>query len=85
MITLTFIIICAVAPLTFGVYLFHENIGIRLLWPYLLWANTSKLFPVSLCRMIIAVIIVFLGGCVVDYFRSKLFALIGKAFVKKAK
>lgn len=78
-------IICAVAPLTFGVYLFHENIGIRLLWPYLLWANTSKLFPVSLCRMIIAVVIVFVVGCVVDYLRSKLFALIGKAFVKKAK
>ena len=77
-------LICAVAPLTFGVYLFHENIGIRLLWPYFLWANTSQLFLVSLCRMIIAVIIVFAVGCIIDFLRSKLFTLIGKAFTKKA-
>ena len=77
-------LICSVAPLTFGVYLFHENIGLRLLWPYFLWAQSSTLFFVSLCRMIIAVAIVFVVGCLFDFLRSKIFELIGKAFVKKA-
>ena len=76
-------IVCAIAPLTFGVYLFHENIGLRLLWPYMLWAQSTQLFPVSLCRMICAVVIVFAVGCFIDLLRSKLFDGVIKAFEKK--
>ncbi|MCR4750652.1 MAG: acyltransferase [Lachnospiraceae bacterium] len=76
-------IICAVAPLTFGVYLLHENIGLRLIWPYILGAHTSELFIVSLCRMILAVVAVFVIGCIVDYIRTVIFTLVERAFKKK--
>ena len=75
-------IVCAVAPLTFGVYLFHENIGLRLIWPYLLGAHSSRLFPVSLCRMILAVLCVFVTGCLIDFIRMKIFELFEKKILK---
>ncbi len=70
--------ICKVAPYTFGVYLFHENIGIRLIWPYLLGANIANCFVLKILHMIISVVVVFAVGCMVDIFRSRIFALFDK-------
>ena len=76
-------LICKVAPFTFGIYLLHENIGIRFLWPYMLGAQTSGIFIVSVCRMILAVVAVFVIGCLVDWFRNGVFSLVGGIFIKR--
>ena len=76
-------LVCKVAPFTFGVYLLHENIGIRYVWPYMLGAQTSGIFIVSVCRMILAVVAVFVVGCIVDWLRTEIFSLIGNLFIKR--
>lgn len=65
--------ISKVAPLTFGVYLFHENVGIRLIWPYLLGADKPGNLILRLLHMVMSVIIVFVLGCVVDFVRKIIF------------
>lgn len=71
-------IVCKISALTFGVYLLHENVGIRLRWPYLLGVDKINAFPLQLLHMIFSVIVVFAFGCVVDYIRSKIFNLFDK-------
>ena len=66
-------LLCKVAPYTFGVYLLHENIAIRNLWP--LWFGVDKvkgtmLFPL---HMVASVTLVFAAGIVIDYGRSFIF------------
>jgi len=78
-------LVCAISPLTFGVYLLHENIGLRLIWPYILGAHSAISFPVSFCRMLLAVIAVFIFGCLVDFVRTKLFEKCEAAFNKRKK
>lgn len=74
--------VCKIAPLTFGVYLFHENVGIRLIWPYLLGADRMNSFVARFIHMVVCVIAVFAVGCVVDYIRKlifdRVFALVAK-------
>lgn len=72
-----------IAPYTFGVYLIHENINLRYLWPEWLqterWKDTVWL-PLHL---IASVLLVFLIGISIDYFRSRLFNLFGKKVKSK--
>lgn len=76
-------LICRIAPLTFGVYLLHENIGIRFMWPYILGAQTTNIFIVGVCRMILAVVAVFVLGCFVDWIRTAIFKFVGKLFIRR--
>lgn len=67
--------ICKIAPFTFGVYLLHENVGIRLIWPYLLGADRGNNFVLQLLHMLFSVVVVFVAGCIVDFIRTKIFGL----------
>ena len=62
-----------IAPYTFGVYLLHENMEIRYLWPQ--WLGTGKYADGnwSVVHWILSIIIVFTAGIIIDYLRSLLF------------
>ena len=71
-------LICRIAPYTFGVYLVHENLAIRNLWPMWLGAEGVKDSPLFLLQLLLAVVVVFAFGIIVDFLRKKLFGLFDK-------
>jgi len=70
--------IIKIAEGTFGVYLLHEHIEIRDLWPQWFGVNESAKYGFSVIRYIITIILVFLIGIIIDAIRRFLFGLIGK-------
>lgn len=71
-------LICRVAPYTFGVYLLHEQVAVRYLWPKWLFAEKVE-GPVSLVLYtVVAVLTVFAVGILADMLRAFLFRLLGK-------
>lgn len=75
--------VCRIAPLTFGVYLLHENVGIRLIWPYLLGSNKMTNPAAEILHMIFSVAVVFTAGCLVDCVRKMLFDRIEAVLVRR--
>jgi len=73
-------VICKIAPYTLGVYLLHEHVYIKYLWPKWLGAGEIDSIGSLLISAIGAIFIVFAVGIVVDYLRSLLFSAIGKVF-----
>ncbi len=69
-----------VAPYTFGVYLLHEQVEIRFLWPKWLGATADTGLLSFVMRSILSVLIVFAAGVMVDMVRSLIFRWIGKIF-----
>ena len=62
-----------ITPLTFGIYLIHDNIRLReLLWPSVLNAFQTSL----ILRATFAVLTIFCICIVIDYFRSKVFQVL---------
>ncbi len=59
-----------IAPYSLGVYLLHENMGIRYTWPS--WFHTEQTAGVAqlLGIALTAVVIVFVIGVLVDYIRN---------------
>ena len=57
-------------PYTLGVYLLHENLGIRYLWPH--WFGTDQITGVLglTWRLLTAVVIVFAVGILVEWLRN---------------
>ena len=77
--------ICLIAPYTLGVYLLHEHIYVRNLWPRWFGAGASWNVGMFLGGAIGTVLIVFSIGILVDYLRSILFKVGSKLFhVKKS-
>lgn len=72
------------APYTFGVYLLHEHVEIRYLWPKWFGASSGGNLLVFAFRSIITVLIVLAIGLIIDWMRSILFAWIG-GLLKKTK
>lgn len=75
-------IILYIAPLTFGVYLIHEQIYLR----KILWVNIFKPSEISgtlniLFSLIITIIFVFIVGCIIEKIRSEIFKIISKTKV----
>lgn len=75
-------VICAVSPLTFGVYLFHEHIDIRNEWTG--WIE-DFIGPAAeagvagfVLRLLLSVVLVYLAGIFIDAIRSILFAYAGR-------
>ena len=68
-------IICKVSPYTLGVYLLHEHIYIRYLWPK--WLGAGEVSgPLNLIlKTILAAVIVLVIGLAVDYLRSLIFKI----------
>lgn len=81
---------CKIAPYTLGVYLLHEHISIRYLWPG--WLGADKVAGVGslLLYTLLAVVLVFTAGVLTDFIRSMLFdvgskLIHGKKTGKRAK
>lgn len=74
-----------IAPLTFGVYLLHEHIGIRNSWTT--WFGVEKVQGSFLFipHMLVTVVLIFTIGIVVDYGRMKLFTYVIKVIKKQGK
>lgn len=71
-------LICRIAPYTFGVYLLHEQVEIRYLWPAWLGASAESGVFGFVLRAIGSVLAVFAVGILVDMLRGLLFGLIGR-------
>ena len=72
-----------IAPYTFGVYLFHENVAVRYLWPQWFQVETyghTKWFPL---HFVITLLVIFAVGIGVDFLRSKLFGIVENIKGKK--
>ena len=61
------------AGYTFGVYLLHENITLRELWPHLLGIDNATGQPWQILHMLLCIVIVFVIGCIVDAVRAFVF------------
>jgi len=72
-----------IGPYTFGVYLLHEQIEIRNLWPRWLGASAEGNVMVFLLRCLLSVLLVFGVGILADMLRGFLFGLAGRLPVIK--
>lgn len=65
-----------IAGCTFGIYLFHENIILRGLWPDIpgMTASYGKWWQIP--HMLLCIVIIFAVGCIVDIIRKAFFDLI---------
>ncbi len=68
-------LLCRVAPYTFGIYLLHENIAVRDLWPVWLGVEGVRGSLLFIPQILFAVVVVFAFGIIVDFIRKKLFQL----------
>lgn len=59
-----------IAPYTLGVYLLHENLGVRYVWQNWLGADKVSGVPGLLLGVLTSVVIVFAAGILVDFFRD---------------
>ncbi|MBQ7774939.1 MAG: acyltransferase [Lachnospiraceae bacterium] len=73
-------LVYAVAPCSLGVYLLHEQLQVRYLWPKWLGASLEGNAVVFVLRCVLAVVIVFVVGVLVDAFRRALFGVAVKVF-----
>ena len=75
-------VVTKVAPYTLGVYLLHENMGVRYAWQN--WLGADKVTGVGslLLHVLLAVVVVFVLGVAVDYVRSRLMYGLTKLFGK---
>ena len=73
-------LIVKTAPYTFGVYLLHEHLELRYLWPQWLNASGEGNPLVFVLRSLGAVLVVFVAGVVVDMVRGMLFGAVAKWF-----
>lgn len=69
-----------IAPYTFGVYLLHEQVEIRYLWPAWLGASAEGNPLWFVLKCILSVLVVFVAGILADMVRGLIFAGIGKMF-----
>lgn len=77
-------LITAISPYCFGVYLLHEHIALRHLWPQWLGVEKVRGSMAFLPHMCICVLLIFAAGAAADYLRSRIAAwLIQKGKKKK--
>ena len=79
-------LVCKVSPYTLGVYLLHEHVYIRYLWPKWMGCENVHGTVSLLVSVLTAVVVVFVAGILVDFVRSLLFKAGSKLiYVKKSK
>lgn len=71
-------VILRVAPYTLGVYLLHEHIELRTLWPHWLGATLECSPWMLVLRAFGSVFLVFAVGILIDMVRGALFAVVSK-------
>jgi len=74
-------VICRIAPYTLGVYLLHENLGVRYAWQKWLGAEQVSNVGMLLLFTLLAVIIVFTVGILAEYLRTVLMKGLHKVFM----
>ncbi len=72
----------AIAPHALGVYLLHENIGLRYTWQNWLGANRIETVPELIAGVLVAVVVVFTCGILIDVVRKYLFDIVHKVGMK---
>ncbi len=77
-------VVYAIAPYSLGVYLLHEQIDLRYLWPQWFGASAEGNAVVMILRCVFAVVIVYIAGTLVDMVRAILFQTVSKVFKKKS-
>ena len=75
-------IICKIASYSLGVYLLHEQIEVRYLWPSWIGASPEGNVVLMVCRCILSVLFVYAVGTSVDAVRAYIFAIIRKTVHK---
>ncbi|MCR5255378.1 MAG: acyltransferase [Acetatifactor sp.] len=73
--------ISRIAPYSLGVYLFHENLGVRYGWQMRLFAYRVTNPANLILFMLIAVLVLFVMGVCFDWLRSKIFGWIHRALL----
>ena len=73
-------IICRIASCSFGVYLLHEQVNVRYVWPFWLGADRCGSAFSLLWHWAAAILTVMVIGLAVDHIRSLLFRGAGKLF-----
>lgn len=73
-------IICRIAPCSFGVYLLHEQVNVRYVWPFWLGADRCGSAFSLLWHWAAAILTVMVIGLAVDHIRSLLYRGAGKLF-----
>lgn len=74
-------VICEIAPYTLGVYLLHENLGVRYAWQKWLGAEQVSNVGMLLLFTLLAVLVVFAVGIFVEYLRTMLMKGLHKVFM----
>lgn len=74
-------VINRVGPYTLGVYLLHENLGLRYSWQEWLGAERISTVPGLLIGTLTAVTVVFVCGIAVDVVRKGVFSLLNRALI----
>lgn len=75
-------VINAIAPFTLGVYLLHENIGLRYSWQAWFGAGNIRSVGGLVLWTLVAVLCVFTCGVLVDFVRDQVFAGIHRILCK---
>lgn len=75
--------ICRIAPYTFGVYLLHEQLELRYLWPKWLGAGTVENTVLLVLHALGCVLLVFVIGILTDMLRGLIFRAVGNLFQKR--
>ena len=78
-------VICKIAPFSLGVYLLHEHLEVRYLWPEWLGADASGNVVLFIARCVAAVLIVYVVGTLVDMIRKCLFTGVERVLSKVIK
>lgn len=74
--------VCKISPHTFGVYLLHEQVEVRWLWPTWLGADPGETVGMMIFRALCAVLVVFAVGICVDGVRGYLFGVVKRIWRK---
>lgn len=74
-------VICEIAPYTLGVYLLHENLGVRYAWQKWLGAEQVSNVGMLLLFTLLAVLVVFAVGIFVECLRTMLMKGLHKVFM----
>ena len=76
------VVICKIAPYTLGVYLLHENIGLRYAWQSRLGADRIGNVAGLIVWTLIAVLVVFAAGILLDMLRAAVMKGLHKLLMK---
>ena len=71
-------VIYALAPYSLGVYLLHEQIEVRYLWPQWIGASFEGNVVLMVCRCLLSVLLIYAVGTAVDAIRAYIFGGIRK-------